>query len=109
MRVNDLGSRIGLVLCLLFLVAVWRLCWFPSISMCREADLGVFASGMLVSSNLFGSALMAIVIQGRLHLFQGDPEYLAPWYVISLIGITTLLGLVQWFLVGKLVGKFMPK
>lgn len=109
MKLGNLGARLGLVMCALFLLAVWQFCWFPDLSRCYEADLGIFSAGMLASANLLGSAFMATIVQARLILFEEGTPYLKAWYAGTLVGITTILGLVQWFLVGKLVGRFLQR
>jgi hypothetical protein len=103
------GAILGFFLCVVHSVVVWRVVWFPDLQRCLEADLGLFAATVAVSTNVIGAALMIAVNQLRLFVLEPGTPYLKPWCATTIISFAVFLGFIQWYLIGRLLGCFIDR
>jgi hypothetical protein len=83
--------------------------WFPPGFQFSTADVGLFAVILLASGNVIGAVLLALVNRSGFLPFRDGTPYLESWAVICLVSTSLLLGFVQWFALGKLLGLWIER
>jgi hypothetical protein len=105
----NLRLKLALLLGALHLLALWRVSWFPEDLQFSRADLGLFSVTILSAGNLLGPLLLAVFSRSSLLVLRSGTPYIETWYAVSLVGVSLLLGVLQWFVLGNLIGRWIER